>query len=38
MWFKKEFKRLIKLEKKYKINLVRKNTISPVAFSIIAKK
>lgn len=38
LWFKKEFVSLIKLERKYKKNLVRKNTISPVAFSIIAKK
>lgn len=38
IWFEKEFKRLTVLEKRYKKNLVRKNTLSPVAFSIIAKK
>ncbi len=37
-WFKKEFKELLRLENKFKKNLLRKNTISPTAFSIIAQK
>ena len=35
---KNEFKKLIKLEKKFKNNLVRQNTKSPTAFSINAIK
>lgn len=35
---KNEFKKLTKLEKKFKKNLVRKNTKSPTAFSITAIK
>ena len=37
-WFKDEFKKLVILEKKFKKNLIRKNTFSPTAFSITAKK
>jgi len=37
-WFKKESQELHKLEKKFKKNLFRKNTISPTAFSIVAHK
>lgn len=38
-WFyKKEFKSLLKLEKKYKKNLFRKNTKFPVSFSLTAYK
>ena len=38
-WFyNKHFKSLIKLERKYKKNLVRKNTTFPVSFSIMAYK
>jgi len=36
--FRKEFPKLLKYDKKYKSNKVRKNTLSPVAFSITAIK
>ncbi len=36
-YLKKEFESLMKLEKKYKKNLIRKNTFFPVSFSILAK-
>lgn len=36
-FLKKEFNTLIKLEKKYKKNLIRKNTFFPVSFSMLAK-
>ena len=36
-YLKKEFNSLIKLEKKYKKNLIRKNTFFPVSFSLLAK-
>lgn len=36
--FKKEYQKMLNLEKKFNKNLVRKNTKSPTAFSIIAEK
>ena len=36
-WLNKEFLKFTKLDKKYKINKVRKNTIFPMSFSIKAK-
>ena len=37
-WFKEEFSKLVKYDKLYKKNLLRKNTLSPVAFSVFANK
>ena len=37
-FFKTEFSRLLKFEKRYKKNLVRKNTSFPVSFSILCSK
>lgn len=37
-FFKNEFNKLLKFEKKYKKNLIRKNTSFPVSFSILCSK
>ena len=37
-WFPKEFSKLLRFDKLYKRNMLRKNTLAPVAFSLQAKK